>query len=115
MHYRGLYTQIKRQLKQENPQGTNDIAIYLVAMKDGDAMDGYRVIMQSNAMRELKGDKKRQQQYMKTVGDLIGPYREVLSAKGNTQGFTKMLNRAKQPQQVIRADRGRSRDLGRGR
>ncbi|MGR3280739.1 hypothetical protein ACSYAD_37415, partial [Acaryochloris marina NIES-2412] len=42
MHYRGQYTQIKNRLNREDRQTTNDIAIYLEAMKDGDAMDGVR-------------------------------------------------------------------------
>ncbi|MGR3280550.1 hypothetical protein ACSYAD_36460, partial [Acaryochloris marina NIES-2412] len=94
-------------LERENPQGTNDIAIYLKAIKDGDAMDGYRVILQSDAMREIKGNKARKR-YMKAVVDLTGPYREVRGARGDTQSFTKLLNRAKQPPQVIKVNRGRS-------
>lgn len=114
MYHRGQYTKLKNQLNRENPKGTNDIAIYLKAIKEGDAMDGYRVILQSDAMRGIKSDKIRKR-YMKAVMDLTGPYREVLSAGGSTQGFTKMLDRAKQPRKVIKTEKKRSRDLGFGR
>nr|WP_235112048.1 MobF family relaxase [Acaryochloris sp. 'Moss Beach'] len=106
-HYRYEYNRLNKFCE-------NDIAIYLEAHKRGEAMDGYRVILQSDTMRELKGDKARKR-YMKAVVDLTGPYREVRGARGNTQGFTTMLNRAKQPPQMIKVDRKRSRDLGRGR
>ena len=106
-HYRYEYNRLNKWCE-------NDIAIYLEAHKRGEAMDGYRVIMQSDTMRELKGDKARKR-YMKAVVDLTGPYRAALGTKGNTQGFTTMLNRAKQPPQVIKVEKKRNRDLGFGR
>ncbi|NJR57329.1 MAG: DUF3854 domain-containing protein, partial [Acaryochloris sp. CRU_2_0] len=89
MHYRGQYTRIKNRLSRENWH-TDDIAIYLNAQDQGDAMDGYRVIMQSDAVRELESPRDKER-YLQAVSGLTRAYLEALRKGMSTNVFERRL------------------------
>ncbi|MGR3279744.1 hypothetical protein ACSYAD_32315, partial [Acaryochloris marina NIES-2412] len=90
MHYRGQYTQIKNKLSRENPQHNNDIAIYLIAQGDGDAMDGVRVIMQSDAVRQMKSPEEKER-YIQGVIGFTHSYQDALQQGMSTKLFEHRL------------------------
>nr|WP_249370274.1 MobF family relaxase [Acaryochloris marina] len=107
MHYRGQYTQIKNKLSRENPQHNNDIAIYLIAQGEGDAMDGTRVLMQSDAARELKSPEDKQR-YIQGVIHFTHSYQDALYKGRSTKVFERrlfLLQHKSQPTQTVNLDK----------
>ncbi|MGR3280447.1 hypothetical protein ACSYAD_35945, partial [Acaryochloris marina NIES-2412] len=100
---RGQYTQIKNHLSRENPQHNNDIAIYIIAQGDGDAMDGTRVLMQSDAVRGLKSPEDKQR-YIQGVIHSTYSYQDALQKGRSTKVFERrlfLLQHKSQPTQAV--------------
>ncbi|MGR3279276.1 hypothetical protein ACSYAD_29865, partial [Acaryochloris marina NIES-2412] len=111
MHYRGQYTQIKKRLNRHFGCAVHDIPIYLEAMKDGDAMDGIRVLRESNAVRSLKCPDD-QQHYIEGIISLSDAYLRLVRRDGNPKAMQKLVDKLKKPRTVVKVE-ARSRNIKR--
>lgn len=112
MHYRGQYTQIKKRLNRYYNCAVHDIPIYLEAMKDGDVMDGIRVLRESSAVRAFQYDHDKQH-YIDGIINLSDAYRRLVRKDGNPKAMQMLVNRLKRPRPIVKVE-ARSRNLKQG-
>ncbi|KAI9129880.1 MobF family relaxase [Acaryochloris sp. CCMEE 5410] len=113
MHYRGQYTQIKKRLNRHFGCAVHDIPIYLEAMKDGDEMDGIRVLWESSTARSFQHYHDKQH-YIEGIIKLSDAYRRLVRKDGDPKAMQILVNRLKKPRPIIKVE-ARSRNLKRGR
>ncbi|KAI9129217.1 AAA family ATPase [Acaryochloris sp. CCMEE 5410] len=113
MHYRGQYTQIKKRLNRHFGCAVHDIPIYLEAMKDGDAMDGIRVLWESSTARSFQHYHDKQH-YIEGIIKLSDAYRRLVRKDGDPKAMQILVNRLKRARPIIKVE-ARSRNIKRGR
>ncbi|ABW32306.1 conserved hypothetical protein (plasmid) [Acaryochloris marina MBIC11017] len=112
MHYRGQYTQIKKRLNRHFGCAVHDIPIYLEAMKDGDEMDGIRVLWESSTARSFQHYHDKQH-YIEGIIKLSDAYRRLVRKDGDPKAMQILVNRLKKPRPIIKVE-ARSRNIKRG-
>ncbi|ABW31505.1 conserved hypothetical protein (plasmid) [Acaryochloris marina MBIC11017] len=112
MHYRGQYTQIKKRLNRHFGCAVHDIPIYLEAMKDGDEMDGIRVLWESSTARSFQHYHDKQH-YIEGIIKLSDAYRRLVRKDGDPKAMQILVNRLKRPRPIIKVE-ARSRNIKRG-